>query len=94
MTGPINTAANGSVVIAGGLIIKWGSQVTPANSTVINFAGGAFPTAVYSVTTSFSDAGLANLQLPYVLGAPVVGSFTVRNPTAVAFTCRYIAIGI
>lgn len=57
--GSINLARNGSIFLAGGIILKWGSGsgLSGASGTNIPFPGGSFPSTCFAVVASSRDAG-------------------------------------
>ena len=97
------TASNeGQSFLPGGIIIKWGNNVTVSNGALYTYATGAFPTATFMVVISPDPANTNQSTIndfAYVRQNPGPSGFTCttvrRTSTAAIPDCvvNYIAIG-
>jgi len=82
MTGG-TVAAEGSITLPGGLILKWGKKTTAGTSGTITFAT-AFPTQVLSITLGMIRNNSSSTQAIYVNSAAAIGpaSFNYTNTSS------------
>lgn len=83
---------NGSTMLFGGFILKWGKQLAAANNTTLSFTS-AFPNNCYSVTVS---GGLTSGTQPTINvnpGSVSVVGFTLKITGTTPVDVFYIAIG-
>jgi hypothetical protein len=97
LTGNANAAAKGSVLLFGGIIIKWGSYTLAPGvvNTPVTFAN-SFPNNVFSLTFGSNVSGSGN-DLP-IFSALTTAGFTGGRVNSTAplggtYTYNYIAIG-
>lgn len=83
------TAANGSLTLPGGIIIKWG-KASAATSQTITF-GTAFPTAIFSVVITEVDVN-NRLDFAATVDSVTTSSFQI-NGSSGADEVNWIAIG-
>ena len=87
-------STNGSVVLLGGIIIKWGSVGLSPNGTVVTFPV-AFPNNCFNVQLTINDS--TQKQAFLNVSAKTTANFTIRTinsngtPTSTGFF--YLAIG-
>lgn len=89
ITGPVTVAQQGSSVLFGGLIIKWGRVAGATSGSVITFPGGAFPNNVYNLLLT-TKSTLSGKFVGY--SALSTTSFT-PNFSPSTDDLNYIAIG-
>lgn len=93
-----NNSSQGSVVLMGGMILKWGSQGLPSGASTVTFPQ-AFPLQCLQVFAWSIDTGSATAANTYVYArSPSASGFNALSvkrveQTAVASTCGYFAIG-
>lgn len=89
-----NSASNGSVLLMGGIIIKWGSQsFSGSQNPVVTFAQ-PFPNACFNVQLSLVNTMSATFTPQNVLTTtPTTTGFTARVGAAGASTWYWLAIG-
>lgn len=89
-------AAKGSVVLFGGIIIKWGTISFTASSKAVVFATDSsnFPNNLFSIIlTAFTTTPAINGTLGYVPTGAGTGGFTAYQLGSNPLTASYIAIG-
>lgn len=94
LTGPTSISTSGSVVIQGGLILKWGKISFSSGSSTVTY-GAAFPNNFFSLTmNSDSTTPSVNGILSYVLasGTGLTG-FTAYQNGSGSLTAYYLALG-
>jgi hypothetical protein len=81
---------NGSVLLLGGIIIKWGQVGAAVNGNTYTFAS-AFPNNVFSVVVTFNGASVP----PNIVGTNgyTTTGFTFRSNAGGGVPVSYIAIG-
>jgi len=85
------SATSGSTFLPGGLILKWGVSLVTADGTVVVFAGGAFPTAVFALTMAERRNGTSNTATYFT--ALTTAGFTIKTSTGGNDAVHYMAIG-
>jgi hypothetical protein len=87
------SAASGSALLFGGVIIKWGTISMMSASTLVTYAN-AFPNNFFAVTlTTLTTTPAVNGVLGYNPTAGGQGGFTAYQLTGNPITVSYIAIG-
>jgi hypothetical protein len=87
-------AANGYTILAGGLIVKWGSAGLTADATPIAFNATVAFTNVFSLTVSHAAIGAGEATQAIVSAASLTTTgFTLRVNGAASASYSYIAIG-
>ncbi len=88
-----NSLSTGSVLLFGGIILKWGYFTTVAGAATVTFAN-AFPNSGFLALATVSGTGASDFVSTSI---PSTTSFTVRTKnaagTATAVNGTYLAIG-
>jgi hypothetical protein len=85
-------SANGSTLLLGGIILKWGSASISSPSSVVSFPV-AFPNNCFNVQATVNRTG-ANVAVA-VSGVSTTGftAYGTASASPIAFTLYYLAIG-
>lgn len=95
-------ASEGQTFLPGGMILKWGKQVTVSDGVLFTYGTGAFPTATFMVCISPAPADVNQNTVndyAYVRQNPAINGFTCttvkRASVSILASCviNYIAIG-
>lgn len=82
-------AAQGSVLLLGGIIIKWGTVVSAISGNTYNFVTG-FPNACWSVQVT---ANIASTIVPVGTNGFTQSGFTFKASVGTGIPISYLAIG-
>jgi hypothetical protein len=85
-------AINGSTMLLGGIIMKWGQVALAANNQSVSFAGGSFPNNLFSISLNTFNKG--NAPGYYSANAVSTAGFQIYQVSGLFPTnVFYIAIG-
>lgn len=87
-------AVNGYQKLPSGLIMQWGlTTAIPATSTGVTTLPITFPTAIFSVVATFSDAASPTDTVTTNVNGITTANFSLYNPRATAAQFQWFAIG-
>lgn len=90
----LTPSSNGSTFLPGGLLLKWGILNSPSDNDSISFAGGAFQSAVYSITLTPVRDATGERSMYVKTGSVSVSGFQIRTSSSNFNAVYYMAIGV
>lgn len=92
LTGSVTASTNGTTLLPGGIILKWGTKSSPGTSGSVSFSP-AFPNNVYNVQLTTRRDNSDSTQGMYLNGAPTTSGFSYNGTGSSTNALFWVAIG-